>query len=163
MLVKNDAAGKVVLPQQDLPLKLHFALCLIAVMMHAKGLAGLLFAAPAALVVGMFVVFRRLESGILDAQYANFEQYQIVAGKRWLVCSLCVLALWIWIAVDQPSDGLVMLLKAVITAFPCVSLPLLAVPLLSQRTVAIRFAGTWRRPYLVAMGEEVLLFTLFWE
>eukprot|EP01051_Picozoa_sp_SAG22_P005257 SAG22_NODE_306_length_12671_cov_14.743239_9_plen_182_part_00 len=34
------------------------------------------------------------------------------------------------------------LLKAVITAFPCVSLPFLAVPLRSQRTVAIR---AWRR------------------
>eukprot|EP01051_Picozoa_sp_SAG22_P030264 SAG22_NODE_11645_length_475_cov_3.417553_2_plen_51_part_01 len=33
-----------------------------------------------------------------------------------------------------------MLLKAVITAFPCVSLPFLAVPLLSQMTVAIRVA-----------------------
>eukprot|EP01051_Picozoa_sp_SAG22_P002464 SAG22_NODE_110_length_19679_cov_45.046527_16_plen_74_part_00 len=31
-----------------------------------------------------------------------------------------------------------MLLKAVITAFPSVSLPFLAVPLLSQRTVAIK-------------------------
>eukprot|EP01051_Picozoa_sp_SAG22_P001990 SAG22_NODE_84_length_21617_cov_48.600102_13_plen_101_part_00 len=35
-----------------------------------------------------------------------------------------------------------MLLKAVITAFPCVSLPFLAVPLLSQPTVAIR--GYWK-------------------
>eukprot|EP01051_Picozoa_sp_SAG22_P008129 SAG22_NODE_603_length_8633_cov_6.871455_2_plen_89_part_00 len=34
----------------------------------------------------------------------------------------------------------VMLLKAVITAFPCVSLPFLAVPLLSQPTVAISFS-----------------------
>eukprot|EP01051_Picozoa_sp_SAG22_P002467 SAG22_NODE_110_length_19679_cov_45.046527_19_plen_496_part_00 len=37
-------------------------------------------------------------------------------------------------AVRQRSS----LLKAVITAFPCVSLPFFAVPLLSQRTVAIR-------------------------
>eukprot|EP01051_Picozoa_sp_SAG22_P010770 SAG22_NODE_988_length_6140_cov_4.271313_3_plen_447_part_00 len=41
----------------------------------------------------------------------------------------------------SPIDGVRQrssLLKAVITAFPCVSLPFLAVPLLSQRTVAIR-------------------------
>eukprot|EP01051_Picozoa_sp_SAG22_P007956 SAG22_NODE_581_length_8895_cov_2.587767_3_plen_144_part_00 len=36
------------------------------------------------------------------------------------------------------ADGSVMLLKAVITAFPSVSLPFLAVPLLSHMTVAIR-------------------------
>eukprot|EP01051_Picozoa_sp_SAG22_P009430 SAG22_NODE_788_length_7234_cov_18.112123_2_plen_629_part_00 len=35
-----------------------------------------------------------------------------------------------------PGEATVMLLKAVITAFPCVSLPFLAVPLLSQPTVA---------------------------
>eukprot|EP01051_Picozoa_sp_SAG22_P005610 SAG22_NODE_337_length_12043_cov_58.339556_14_plen_172_part_00 len=37
-----------------------------------------------------------------------------------------------------------MLLKAVITAFPCVSLPFLAVPLLSQPTVAISGGGSGR-------------------
>eukprot|EP01051_Picozoa_sp_SAG22_P015576 SAG22_NODE_2054_length_3070_cov_1.685291_4_plen_157_part_00 len=43
--------------------------------------------------------------------------------------------------VHNPGEATVMLLKAVITAFPCVSLPFLAVPLLSQRTVAIRTVG----------------------
>eukprot|EP01051_Picozoa_sp_SAG22_P006280 SAG22_NODE_404_length_11005_cov_8.751788_17_plen_237_part_00 len=45
------------------------------------------------------------------------------------------------------------LLKAVITAFPCVSLPFLAVPLLSQPTVAIRGRTTWSRPRSTRRGR----------
>eukprot|EP01051_Picozoa_sp_SAG22_P002258 SAG22_NODE_99_length_20560_cov_128.669029_23_plen_1058_part_00 len=51
-----------------------------------------------------------------------------------------------WAEVRQRSS----LLKAVITAFPCVSLPFFAVPLLSQRTVAIRAdsgRSEWRRAW----------------
>eukprot|EP01051_Picozoa_sp_SAG22_P014675 SAG22_NODE_1817_length_3516_cov_34.397425_2_plen_208_part_00 len=44
------------------------------------------------------------------------------------------------------GEATVMLLKAVITAFPCVSLPFLAVPLLSHRTVAISERGGPRQP-----------------
>eukprot|EP01051_Picozoa_sp_SAG22_P009178 SAG22_NODE_746_length_7496_cov_5.066513_4_plen_66_part_00 len=39
------------------------------------------------------------------------------------------------------GEATVLLLEAVITAFPCVSLPFLAVTLLSQPTVAIRAEG----------------------
>eukprot|EP01051_Picozoa_sp_SAG22_P012676 SAG22_NODE_1339_length_4692_cov_4.252341_6_plen_288_part_00 len=49
---------------------------------------------------------------------------------------------------QDAGEATVMLLKAVITGFPCVSLPFLAVPLLSQPTVAIsRWSGCCcRRP-----------------
>eukprot|EP01051_Picozoa_sp_SAG22_P005483 SAG22_NODE_327_length_12278_cov_10.550209_4_plen_414_part_00 len=57
----------------------------------------------------------------------------------------------------KPGEATVVLLKAVITAFPCVSLPFLAVPLRSQPTVAISDrggGGGWRRGRLQRLGRR---------
>jgi hypothetical protein len=61
---------------------------------------------------------------------AEFEDYQLSASRRWLSCSLVLLSLWVWIAIDQPHNA---------------------------------YAGTWRRGYLVSIGQQILILTMFKE
>jgi hypothetical protein len=130
ILVSNDMTGKTVIPRNDWVLVGHFNMVFISVILHIKGLSGAHFLTPAIMSMLALFIFKRLESHILDAQYAHFENYQLKAGKRWLACSLALLVLWIWIAIEQPLNG---------------------------------YAGTWRRTFLVCIGQQYIVLTTFVE
>ena len=90
--------------------------------------------------------------------------------------SLFVLAVWVWLAVDQPSNGFagtVMLLHsrhsdslrtfASVCLFGCCAVSAPAHFATPTDCLQMWLPRQWRRPYLVSIGQQILLFTLFRE